>query len=1562
MKSVKLFFTLVATLLMAGQVWGQVVNGIVVTTPAPDPKIGYFCSGAIISVSFTRVGSTPAAKDNVYKVQMSDKDGNNFRDIPTSGTGSPLTATLQDGNFLSDKYKVRVVGSNPALTGTSDAFTVSRPSGPGATGFGQANTSTLNYCLGQTGIPPLSAVATNGASASGFVWYNPGGAAITKGAVGPTPTTTSTDPQYYQVSQNVNNCESVWSRINISVTVCGPAAPTNLAANAVSTSQINLTWTDNATNETGFQLERSLDGSTNWSLLASPGANATSYTDNNLNSGVRYYYRIRAVNTSGNSAYSNVANAITQSFFVTTGNISDVCIGTNVTVPFTTNVTSLSPLSYLVQLLNTNDQVVQTLSSGSTGSSPFTLLMPASVTPGTYKIRVNSNYPAVTGSVSNAFTVKTTPTLTIINTAPTIVQGDAAPIKITFTGTPSYQFTYNDLKNGLQNLTFTAANVQQDTYIYINPTADYVFDPAKITNFRDNGGCGNNGGGSVSGATTVKVTIPVRISAPTITPSSLPGGFYCPGSQIQVAFTLTGGAASAGNTYKVQMTDKDGNNFRDIPTSGTGSPLTATLQDGNLLSDKYKVRVIVSNPALTSDPSAAFNINRAGGPGVQDVPYCAGQQPTPLGASASNGASASSFKWYDPDGKQLTTGATGPTPAASGNQVFQVGQDVNGCQSTWSRINVTFKGKSGNPQPANSEACQFEAPVTLSASGKNLLWFDANGTPQNGAPTLQTTNTGVQTYQVSQDDNGCRSDRVNVTLTVKARPAKPTAITPAPVCQYTANLPALAATPAAGGALRWYSQATGSAGQSDQAPRPDAQNAGSQTFFVGQIVNGCESSDRDAVTQVIKPASANPAVTQPVLLCRGVAVGPITTAATGEGLRWYDSNNGLLPNNGAAPTPPVGSTATILYRVSQTQTANGCESQKVDVNVNVRNAPDAPVVAPVGLCQNQTLATSLSASVTGTNLSWYATQTGGTSQPTPFVPSTATTGPQTFYVTQSIGTGQGVCEGPRAALTVTVFAVPAAPVITTPPALCQNVVTTNQSVVAAVATGTTAPKWYETATSPASSAAPATPTTAQPGVQSYFVTQTVNNCESSRAKIDLTINPAPVLPTAPAAPDLLRCQVDAARPVSATGAPGNTLRWYGTASGNALPNPTTGQLTAPSPPATVGVYTYYVTQTDANGCQSLQQPVSATVAATPLAPGVTAAQFACLNDAAKALTAQGVTGTTFAWNGPGITPDSPAPPTPPTGAATTLTYTVVQKLGNCTSPASSIAYTVRPLPGAPVVSSNTGPGIQAACIGQPLTLQATGASGNTVRWYKTATGTDQPQNNPLTLPTTAPGNSTYYTTQTDGNGCQSPATPLDVRVRTQAAATLTGDGTVIGFDSTAIRVRLSGDGPYTINLPAVGTTAARTVVILQNPYIWWVTPSFTLPGTTTASNGVITRSSTYSVSVANDCGAGQAVAPYTLIVQTPLATNGLGAEPIALKAYPNPTSGLITVMWVAPDRQAIRLEIVSVQGRAVWQTERTGTGNWQTETLSLGQYPAGQYVLRVTDGGTGTARLRVVKE
>ena len=89
-----------------------------------------------------------------------------------------------------------------------------------------------------------------------------------------------------------------------------PVAPTGLTATATSPSQINLGWND-VNGEDGYRIERSTNGSSGWTEIGSTGSNQTAYSDLQLTAQQTYYYRIRAVNSSGFSPYSNIASATT---------------------------------------------------------------------------------------------------------------------------------------------------------------------------------------------------------------------------------------------------------------------------------------------------------------------------------------------------------------------------------------------------------------------------------------------------------------------------------------------------------------------------------------------------------------------------------------------------------------------------------------------------------------------------------------------------------------------------------------------------------------------------------------------------------------------------------------------------------------------------------------------------------------------------------------------------------------------------------------------------------------------------------------------------------------------------------------------------------------------------------------------------------------------------------------------------------------------------------------------------------------------------------------------------
>src|SRR5205085_1359532 len=89
-------------------------------------------------------------------------------------------------------------------------------------------------------------------------------------------------------------------------------APSNVSVAQPTSSGLNVWFTDNATTETGIEIERSVGQNGNWALAtttnALPGAQAGWYwPDSGRNPGTQYCYRLRSKNGNTFSAYSNIA-------------------------------------------------------------------------------------------------------------------------------------------------------------------------------------------------------------------------------------------------------------------------------------------------------------------------------------------------------------------------------------------------------------------------------------------------------------------------------------------------------------------------------------------------------------------------------------------------------------------------------------------------------------------------------------------------------------------------------------------------------------------------------------------------------------------------------------------------------------------------------------------------------------------------------------------------------------------------------------------------------------------------------------------------------------------------------------------------------------------------------------------------------------------------------------------------------------------------------------------------------------------------------------------------------
>ncbi|MFA6149898.1 MAG: T9SS type A sorting domain-containing protein [Chitinophagaceae bacterium] len=771
-------------------------------------------------------------------------------------------------------------------------------------------------------------------------------------------------------------------------------------------------------------------------------------------------------------------------------------------------------------------------------------------------------------------------------------------------------------------------------------------------------------------------------------------------------------------------------------TGGTGSttaPTPSTTASGTTI-----YYVSQSSAANCEGPRAAITVNVNPTPAAPTVTspvvYCEGE------TAAALTATGTSLKWYTvPTGGTASTIAPTPSTVTAGTTTYYVSQSsASSCESPRSAITVTI-----NPLPAAPGVtspvtyCQAATASALTATGTSLKWYTVatGGTASTTAPTPSTATAGTTIYYVSQTTAAnCEGPRAAITVNVNPLPAAPTVTSPVIYCQ-GATASALTAT---GTSLLWYSAATGGTG-STTAPTPSTTASGTTIYYVSQSSAANCEGPRAAITVNVNPAIAAPTVTSPVVYCEGETAAALT--ATGTSLKWYTVPTGGTAST-IAPTPSTITAGTTTYYVSQSS-ASSCESPRSAITVTINPLPAAPgVTSPITYCQ---AATASALTATGTSLKWYTVATGGTASITAPTPSTATAGTTIYYVSQTTAAN---CEGPRAAITVNVNPLPAAPTVTSPVTYCQGA-----TASALTATGTSL-LWYSAATGGTGSTTAPTPSTTASGTTIYYVSQSsAANCEGPRAAITVNVNPTPAAPTVTS--PVVYCEGETAAALTATG---TSLKWY------TVPTGGTASTIAPTPSTvTAGTTTYYVSQSSASSCESPRSAITVTINPLPAAPGVTSPVTYCQAATASALTA---TGTSLKWYtvATGGTASTTAP-TPSTATAGTTIYYVSQTTAaNCEGPRAAITVIINPSPIAPLVISPVGYCIGATAV--PLT-----AVGTSLKWYSTASGGTGSGTAPTPV-TSVAGVTTFYVSQSTTDGCESPRAAISVEITNKPDITI----------------------------------------------------------------------------------------------------------------------------------------------------------------------------------------------
>ncbi|MBI1762620.1 MAG: fibronectin type III domain-containing protein [Acidobacteria bacterium] len=292
------------TVANSNQVSGQ---GIIERTTDKD-CFSFTTEAGQISLNVT---GGPRGPNLDIKADLVNASGAVLTSSNPAGLEASLTTTVAAGTYY---LLIDGVGTDDLTTGYSDygslgeynisgTIVVTNPLAPVAA-------ATANFTAG---LAPLTVNFSSAGSSDSngnivsYAWNFGNGTSSTQA----NDSTVYVNPGVYTAVLTVTDNDGLTDTASVVITVTAlPSAPSSLTATAVSNSQINLTWVDNANNETGFQLERSTDNTT-WAALGSVAANIQAYSDTGLSASTTYYYRARAFNGSGNSAYSNAVNATT---------------------------------------------------------------------------------------------------------------------------------------------------------------------------------------------------------------------------------------------------------------------------------------------------------------------------------------------------------------------------------------------------------------------------------------------------------------------------------------------------------------------------------------------------------------------------------------------------------------------------------------------------------------------------------------------------------------------------------------------------------------------------------------------------------------------------------------------------------------------------------------------------------------------------------------------------------------------------------------------------------------------------------------------------------------------------------------------------------------------------------------------------------------------------------------------------------------------------------------------------------------------------------------------------
>lgn len=451
---------------------------------------------------------------------------------------------------------------------------------------------------------------------------------------------------------------------------------------------------------------------------------------------------------------------------------------------------------------------------------------------------------------------------------------------------------------------------------------------------------------------------------------------------------------------------------------------------------------------------------------------------------------------------------------------------------------------------------------------------------------------------------------------------------------------------------------------------------------------------------------------------------------------------------------------------------------------------------------------------------------------------------------------------------------------------------TVSNLIATGATGATF-NWYAAATGGTALAANTALTST-----TYYVSQTVDACESARIPVAVTVTTV-AQPTAAATQQF--CSESTVANLSATGT--GTINWYAGSTGGS-PLAGTTVLTAGN---------YYVSQT-VGACESTRATVA--VSYVPLATPTTAdnTQEFCSGAEVSNLMATPMAGAQLHWY---AVPTGGAELAGNMGLATT-TYYVSQTLGNCVSERLPIEVTVIAVPG-PSTANET----QAFCEGATLAdLDINTTAGTTLKWHLATGGAELPA-------TTVMVNGTAYNATQHIGECESPAQTINVIINPMPAAP---------------------GGAETQQFTAGETIADFQISVFIGAEITWYMLNDAGDLVEVGTDTVLADGEMYHVTqTINGCESEMLM----ITADEVLSTSDFELK--NLVAFPNPANDFVTI---SNNTALSEAAVYNMLGQKVISQKAQG----EKIEINVSQLPAGSYSIKVITAKGTSASLKVMKQ